>query len=333
MPPLRPALEAARRAPSAHNTQPWLFEVTDGAVAVKWVRSRELPSGDPQHRYLLTSLGAAVEAMSLTAARAGFDSEVNVNISMSDRRAANVRFLPSQTSTHDAQLAEGISRRQTSRIPFDREPLSSEAFDALAHEATASGGSLAVMPSRQDIDRIAKLHAEATCLNIEDSPVNEEFLRWLRLDKRDPAYQRDGLTLEALSLGRVQTALAPWVMTPSGLGIVKVLRLHRLFIARAQLRLVRRSPAVCLLVGRSASLEDSFLGGRMMMRVWLTATNLGLSVHPITAMMDNAETRTELAGLFGVGSDAPMVVCFRLGASALAPRSHRLPIREIVTQK
>ena len=53
-------IEQAVRAPSSHNTQPWLFRDREGAVEVHADRSRALPVNDPHDRELHISCGAAL---------------------------------------------------------------------------------------------------------------------------------------------------------------------------------------------------------------------------------------------------------------------------------
>ena len=325
-----PGLEAARLAPSAHNTQPWLFERVDGKINVKWNPDRELPAGDPHSLYLMTGLGASVEAMILGATQNGLQSEVTFDISMTERRAAVVNFSPSPVSSADLELAEAVSHRQTTRLPFRTDPVPADALTALVREADKNGCSLAVLSDRHMINRLSRVHAEATRLNLENTEVYEEFFNWLRLSRSDYRYLRDGLNLESLSLDVIQSTFAAWTMPPSRFRGVKALQLHRLIIGAGQGKLARRSSAICLLTAASHSLHDVFLGGRIMMRVWLAMTNLGLRVHPITAMLDNDETRAELVSLFGIDHKMAMVVCFRIGFGPSGPRSPRLPIEELL---
>jgi hypothetical protein len=106
--------------------------------------------------------------------------------------------------------------------------------------------------------------------------------------------------------------------------------LHRL-IANSQRDLARRCAVFGLLTAPGPGLSDFFTGGRAMVRVWLRATALGLKVHPMTAAMDNPETRSELGSIFGIPADAAMVVSFRLGYGPDLPRSARLPLDELIS--
>ena len=58
---LRDAVRGAVRAPSSHNTQPWLFRlVGDDALELYADRTRALPVVDPRDRELTISCGAAL---------------------------------------------------------------------------------------------------------------------------------------------------------------------------------------------------------------------------------------------------------------------------------
>jgi hypothetical protein len=54
---------------SDHNTQPWLFRVSDGYLEVIADRTRALPVVDPQDRALEISCGAAIGLLEVAARR------------------------------------------------------------------------------------------------------------------------------------------------------------------------------------------------------------------------------------------------------------------------
>jgi nitroreductase len=68
-------IEQAVRAPSSHNTQPWLFQVRPGAVELHADRSRALPVNEPHDRELHISCGAALFNLEVAAARTGLGTE------------------------------------------------------------------------------------------------------------------------------------------------------------------------------------------------------------------------------------------------------------------
>jgi hypothetical protein len=328
-PAIRAGIAVARLAPSAHNTQPWRFRIEGGRAVLGWDPSRELPAGDPESRYLFTGLGAAAESFILGAAQAGTSAEALLASTRGYRHAASLTIGAAGPCADDVELAKAAHSRQTNRLPFRRAEVEAPLLQQLEEEAARRGLSVSIITGPVAMRRLGELTAEGTAANFTNRPVYMEFNRWLRVSRRDPGYDRDGLNLECLGLGRAVNAIAPYVTQPGRMAVLARLGLHRTISGR-QGRLVARSPAAALLLARSHGPVDLFEGGQVMLRVWLRAMLLGLSVHPVTAAMDHPELRGELAATFGVASDSSMVVCFRLGYGPPAPKSARLPTDELL---
>src|SRR5512137_2483946 len=60
-------LKYAILAPSSHNTQPWMFNVSDDKILVFADQSRWLSVADPDRREMYISLGAAIENLIISA--------------------------------------------------------------------------------------------------------------------------------------------------------------------------------------------------------------------------------------------------------------------------
>src|SRR5207248_1741600 len=89
------AVEAAIRAPSMHNTQPWRFRVRDGGLDVLADPSRTLPVADPHGWALRIAGGAAIFNARLAFAVAG--------------RPAQVRLRPDATLLRDARYRDELT--------------------------------------------------------------------------------------------------------------------------------------------------------------------------------------------------------------------------------
>jgi len=323
------ALEAARLAPSAHNSQPARFGVDGETVRVGWDPRRLLPAGDPYGHYLFTGLGASAESLVLGAAGAGRRTQMTEADHPTEHEAASIVLSTDPADPADAELAGALGGRQTTRLPFQPDSVAADHLDALVAEAEVLGCRLTAVDGVRAMNRFARLVGEGTAHNFADPEVYEEFFSWLRLGRSHPNHARDGLSASALQLGKLLTVAAPVGMTPAAMRLFGRARLLGL-MAGTQRRLARAAPAACLLIAPSGDLGGRFTGGRAMLRVWARASARNLKVHPMTAPMDHAETRRALAELFGVAADAPMVVSFRLGYGPVAPRSPRLALAELL---
>jgi nitroreductase len=323
-----PLIEFARRAPSAHNSQPWRFKVANGRVDLLWDPGRELPHGDPLGRYLLIGLGAAAESVALGAVSLGKNGRVAFDFDRDAARAGWIEVGAGKSSAEDRRLAAAVQQRQTTRLPLLGEPVPRAVLDHMAAEAERPGCHLIVKTDQSSRRGFAELVMEGTARNFARKAVYEEFFSLLRLRASHPGHDRDGLTADALAMGRVQRTLSPLFLRPPSMRVLVRTGLHRI-VARTQHRLALRSAAMGLLVCPSESPAALFSGGRAMLRMWLAATAAEVRVHPMTAPMDDPEIRAALAQLFGAPPEASMVACFRLGFGPAGSRSPRLPLEEL----
>ncbi|MGA8209327.1 MAG: hypothetical protein WB798_04150, partial [Nocardioidaceae bacterium] len=79
-------LELACRAPSVHNTQPWLWRVHGTRVELYADFQRQLVQADPQRRDLLISCGAALHHLQVAAQALGWSARVRRTPDPSEER-------------------------------------------------------------------------------------------------------------------------------------------------------------------------------------------------------------------------------------------------------
>ena len=64
-------IEQAVKAPSGHNTQPWLFKTGETEIEIRPDFTKSLPVVDPDNRELFVSLGCAAENLCIAASHKG----------------------------------------------------------------------------------------------------------------------------------------------------------------------------------------------------------------------------------------------------------------------
>ncbi len=119
---LNSAVLLACRAPSVHNSQPWLWVAEGGILRLFVDRHRTVPGADDSGREAIISCGAALDHLRVAMLVAGWHAEI-------ERFPAQTHFdqLASITFTAvdhvtDAQRerAAAILHRRTDRLPLDR---------------------------------------------------------------------------------------------------------------------------------------------------------------------------------------------------------------------
>src|SRR5690348_6230604 len=114
------AVDAAIRAPSQHNTQPWRFRLRDGALDVLIDPERGLPVADPHGWGLRLAGGAAVFNARLAFAGGGRPATVHrwPDPGQPDLLARLVPGPPRPATATEADLLAAVPRRHSNRQPF-----------------------------------------------------------------------------------------------------------------------------------------------------------------------------------------------------------------------
>ena len=311
---LRRREDACRRAPSAHNTQPWLLRYAVDEVVVGWDPDRALPDSDPAGRDLFLSLGAFVETCLIVATDAGLSVRAHVAVDEAGHRAA--RIVAAATPYRTPFSALDVERRRCARGGYQPGRLPHETVA----ELSASGADVRHLPTRG----LAALLSEADRHLFGTPAVARELREWLRLSPRHPRYDLDGLTDRALGLSRVESAGLAAALSPAPYRITRRLGLPAALAASSR-GLLRYDGSVLALVGRADTRERLVEHGRALMRVWLALSARGLAVHPLSQILDCPATARALGTRLGVEPGETALAVFRTGRPLREPaRSARI---------
>jgi hypothetical protein len=322
-------LDAASRAPSAHNTQPWAVTWENEAMCVFIRQDRALPAVDKSGADMLHAIGALLENVLLTLCQ--LDQKPSYTVAERvepDRPVVTIEWKPTSESRPDPTLYRMIPVRQTSRLPYDPRPISARDLDAI-QSVVVTPCVLKVLTGQDDLNEIRSLVAKATAVQFHDSAVTEELHGWMRFTPRDHRWFRDGLNADCLGLRRWEAQVLRWLLAPQVLRRFGRWGLIRLLTAQADQH-APPTPAIGLLTVEGEGVAQRVEAGRCLQRIWLTAASRGLSAHPISAAVDVDETRPRVLERFRVAPGSLHVNLFRLGVSRKPARSPRLPVDELL---
>ncbi|WP_158888125.1 Acg family FMN-binding oxidoreductase [Amycolatopsis anabasis] len=302
---IRVALDAAIRAPSPHNTQPWRFEVTGDRIDVLLDRERVLAVADRDGREARLSCGAAI--FNMRAALSGNGHAAAVTL-LPDRRRADLLATLSISGTHrttpeDQALARAIGFRRSNRRPFTDRPVPVGTRQALVRAAAAEGAELVLLERPGDLDALAALLRHAEHLQSEDPAFQAEVRRWTVED----GVRDDGVPLSAGGPRPEPDSL----LTLRHYGVRE----------SGPARPFERTPLVAVLSSHTDTSLGQVRAGQAMQRVLLTATTAGLSASFLSQPVELESSRTALRRLLG-GRGYPQTV-LRLGYGFAAPATRR----------
>ena len=317
-------IEAAIAAPSADNNQPWKFKSGDNWIDVFWDLSKKLPS-DVDGMFDLLALGAAIENIVVKLQSMGHKAEVQLaEINCKDlknnptqlRQIATITFGKQDAEINvQEKLADYISARQTTRDAYSTKPIPQ---DQLQEITTASvqhdDVKLCWMTDRVKINSLASLVALSDSLRFRYRDFHEELHRQLRLSAAHAEQTRDGLDYRTLGLPLGGRTVLSLIRSWKTMSLLSKFGMASLMAAPSK-RLVRNSGAIGLIYLDARTPHSMIRGGQTMQRMWLHATQLGLSVHPLGSLpvfLANNNLPTELL---------PIVKQIRANAQQVLPPS------------
>ncbi|MGW4460787.1 hypothetical protein [Micromonospora sp. NPDC004704] len=277
-----------RRAPSAHNTQPWRPEYHADEIVIGFDPARSLPDSDPTGRDLALALGAFVETCLI----------VSAALDLPVVAAAGPRLIPAAHVYATPFTIADIESRRVARGPYAPGHLDPVVIADL-------GPRIVHVPTGD----LASDLAVADRWLFGTPAVAVELRDWLRLDPHHPRYHLDGLTDQALVLSRYEARFLGAALR--AYPVTRRLGLPALLAATGR-GLLRYEGSLLVLL---ADDDDHITAGRRLLRTWLALARHGLAVHPLSQLIDCPATAGRLAERVG---GKPLAV-FRVGRPLAEP--------------
>ncbi|WP_233197088.1 nitroreductase [Verrucosispora sp. ts21] len=310
---LAEAAAMAGHAPSVHNTQPWRWRVLPEALELRLVSDRQPTATDPTGQLVMLSCGAALHHARLALAAEGWTATVH---RMPDPGEPELlaRLTDPQASGVDPdamRMVQCMQVRHTDRRPVSEEPVSEENLTAIASAAAGEGAHLEIL-DRDQVLQLAAAASHAAEVEAEDSQLRAELDYWTS------RAGGSGLPPEVLLQQPAQTTVPgrdfgrPGTLS-GGPG-------HD------------RAASYGVLYGDEDDPRAWLRAGEALSAAWLFATRLGVSVVPLSGVVEVGGTRQILRQVLA-GFGHPYLV-LRLGVAdpehAGPPHTPRLPREQVV---
>lgn len=287
--------EQAFRAPSVHNVQPWALQFADNSLLLFDDLKRTLPIGDAQLHDHEVSLGAFIEGVHLILSTEGLGlSKIepldNSEVTLQGRKLRRRYRLSIGKGFPKDALADLILQRKSYRGKF----LKSSAADCETLQEKMTSATSALIIGKKNLKIWAQKYDKAAVEGNSHRPLQEELYHWMRFDSSHADYHRDGLNREALSLSSFAGWAARSLLKPTvycvfdkvGIGGALMTEAPQI-LSSSGLLVIFKNPDI-------SPLEN----GRQFYRHWLTLTSHGFFACPLSALVDNAQSRESLEHLF-----------------------------------
>lgn len=310
-------VRSAIKAPSGHNTQPWLFVKEEEGICIMPDFKRVLPVADPENRELFISLGCAAETAMIAARFYGYNAVLNK--SLLEKQGEIKILLSKNENAEEQELYSFINSRQTTRNFYSDSPISDDDLKKLKQVISESDTELAFYIGHAKINTFLPYIFEANALQMSNPVFKHELIQWLRFSEKEALQKGDGLYSACSGMPSPGKAIGNFIVK------------HFVTVKSEEKRLLKLLDTTAILVMFTSENNDIlgwFKTGLNLQRFLLTCTKLGLSHSYINLPCQLNQVRDKMKEDLGLAG-FPQIIT-RLGYSPKMPFSFRRRVNDVI---
>lgn len=277
-------LEAGAQAPSGSNSQPWKFEVRGNEITVVAIPERDHPVLNFRYRGTWIAHGALIENISIAAHEFGYNANVKLFPEAANPNVT-ARIKLEKKETKGDTLFRAIALRTTNRKPYSLLPLSENERKELfrvGKERETPGVAAVFIDDSQKIKELGKAASVNEVVMFENQALHRLLFEEIVWTKKEEERRGKGLLFKTMELkppAAVIKMLGKWPL----MRILNIFGVARA-IAKDNIKMYSSAPLVCAIFCGDGD-ADFVNAGRLMERIWLRATAIGLSSHLMTGVL------------------------------------------------
>ncbi|MCM4083389.1 Acg family FMN-binding oxidoreductase [Paractinoplanes hotanensis] len=309
------AATTAGHAPSIHNTQPWRWRLTGNELSLYLDHSRGAEVTDPDSRLAVLSCGAALHHALVSLAADGWHTVLE---RMPDPEhpdhLARLRLDHRIPVTFEARRhRQTIGLRHTDRRPTASTPTDADQLNAVVEAAGSAGAGLHILRPDQVLE-LASAADQAQRADNADAAWQAEVNYWTGGTRP----LGSGIPDAAIGDRATQTTVPGRDFGHQG--DLPVSAAHD------------NAATFAILYGPEDDEAGWLRAGEALSAAWLTATELGLAVLPLSATIEVAISRERIRHLLADLGHPHLVLRLTTGdpAGTAAPHTPRLPADQVI---
>lgn len=258
-------VEAAIKAPSGHNSQPWLFQLSGNIINILPNIKESLPVVDGSHRELFISLGAATENLCIESLALGYVP--NVEIDETEQKI--IIHLDKVESRFIDSLRESMASRQTNRKVYNGKIISDNIIAQLNDLSLAENINRFIISKKDSLFNILKSYIEeGNQIQMADMNFKKELLKYIRFNDTEIERDPTGLTYKTIGAPALPSFISKFIMK---------MYLNPTKQNKEDLKKIESSSHLVLFTTKNNNLSEWVNLGRSLQRFILTTTQLGVA--------------------------------------------------------
>lgn len=283
MPGIRRVLEAAIRAPSGDNAQPWRFVVHEGPETILeiWLdpdADTSFYNRDNHAAYF--ALGACVENICTAASSEGIHTQVAVFPTAHEKMLV-ARVVCTTCPVSEHPRARAIVGRVTNRHPYEIDALPESVLTALTEAGRSDETQVHITTKREDAKILGHIAATNEYVMLGDERLHRFFFEHINWTQEEDAKKQTGFFVASLALP--PPALLGFKIARSWkrCSLLNTYLHFNKIVADQNAALYEQAAAFCCITTSEESPRAAFAAGRALEACWLEAQKQGLQVQPL----------------------------------------------------
>lgn len=281
---IRKLIDAGIRAPSGENCQPWKFIIKRNIIELYNLSERDNSLYNWGQRASYVAHGALLENMIITAQQFGYNLSIDLFPDGADPNLIAYITI-TKTTTKNDPLYDSIFKRSTNRKPYRDIPLSREEKNQIITAGNVvSEKKVYLRENPEEIQMLADLTALNEKILLENLKMHNFFFSHINWTKKEDRERGIGFYIKTFELS------PPAQVAFNLFSYWKLLEIFNKigasdFVVKQNAKVYNSSAAFCAIIIQNKNPEDFIVVGRIMQRLWLTATKLNLSCQPLTGIL------------------------------------------------
>jgi molybdopterin/thiamine biosynthesis adenylyltransferase/nitroreductase len=280
---LAPLIDAAKKAPSGGNNQPWRWHYQQKKLHLFLDESTALAYLDPEFISSYTSVGSAIENLLLAAATQNLHVNWQLTPQYTPKHIAVFTFSSgAEPKPEELLLAQQIPLRHTNRQSPPRAILANTALEHLTQlVAQVDGAELSFVTEPEKIKLLSQIATQTDLLRMFIPEAHEDFItREMRWTEEEALETEDGIGIHTLDLNNNDQVGIRLLRDRRMIDFLKKIKGGSAF-SRLLTQQFTTSSAIGLITMPNNKPSSWISGGIAAEKMWLGATALGLQIHPV----------------------------------------------------
>lgn len=271
-------------APSGENCQPWKFVVEENKVSIFNIPEADQSLYNSKQKGSYVAHGALIENIVIGASKYGYETDVQIFPLINEPDLVSVISFK-KTAPKNEVLYPYIEKRCTNRKDYTGQKLSEGQKRELVTSAKETGfGEFKLIDSEASLNTLGKALAVNEQIIFENKHLHDFFYNHI-LWKEEDQNKAGGFYIKTLEFLPHQLKGVKLFKSWFILRILnKVAGVSKMIVKENAEKYAKSGTLGAVVVNGNTS-KDFVNAGRTVQRIWLTATKLGLSIHPCTGVL------------------------------------------------